>query len=100
FPFTVNHSFKNYESHPITIPQRHNDLVRAESLADEVRVLSPAGQTFRGHIYGGRSSRGDYFQLRIDERRRSDEFTQMPIGTQLEVTIARGPRGIVIELLA
>jgi hypothetical protein len=100
FVFRVNHSFLNYTSRPITVPNRFNALVRDYGLdAHYVHIHAFNGEQFDGRIYGSRNQNGtyEYHQIVINGRD-GDALSQLPLGQEITVRISRGARGVEVHI--
>jgi hypothetical protein len=68
FRFTIGNAFRNYSTHPITVPKNQIDyrkLVNAGLDSGNFTIVFPRGEKVRGHMYFGRAGFGQYYQLRI-----------------------------------
>jgi hypothetical protein len=67
FSFTINNSFLKYGSHPITIPREVNEFLTIHGITrnQDLRILFPDGSMAVAYIYQGKSSCGEYYQIKI-----------------------------------
>ena len=68
FPFRVNSSFLNKNTHPITIPRgevSYRVLESAELHREQYIIIYPKGERVPGHMYSGVAGRGPYYQLTV-----------------------------------
>lgn len=91
FRFTINKSFLDWPSHPITVPKSKVNYatLEAEGLdRGDLRVQSPDGSTLGGLMYSGKAGYGFYYQIRIDVPDRHS-LLRLPLGSQLLVELVR-----------
>lgn len=99
FDFSTNASFLSYPSHPITVPRKHIPDIDHQHLAPgPVTIISPSGRSYRGRLYKGRSSWGEYYQVRTNAVPAVDDLSKIPFGQLLQVTIERAYGGIEVRL--
>lgn len=99
FAFRVNRSFREYATHPITIPKSQVDYRQLErELAGGVEgdLRFPDGSSVPAFVYGGVAGYGPYFQIR--SQRYSPWVAQRTaVGDLIEVDLSseRGRLAIV-----
>ena len=99
FLFTVNRSFLEYPTHPVTVPRSRVDYaqLRREGLGPSLTIVAPTGQTVTGRLYSGIAGYGHYYQIQADGHR-GDPLYELPLGACLRVEVARGDMGTVVRL--
>lgn len=68
FRFTINASFLQYSTHPITVPKsqvKYSQLVSEEVDKGDLTIIFPKGERVRGHMYYGEAGYGPYYQIRM-----------------------------------
>ena len=99
FPFVVGHSFRDYAHHPITVKTNCNQRLESEGLGPgPATLIAPTGECYRAQIYRGVSSWCEYFQIRVLSGPWHDPLAQLPLATQLIVTIDRNGSDLVVRL--
>lgn len=91
FRFTVNKSFLDWPSHPITVPKSKVDYARLEAEGldrGDLRIQTPDGSTLGGLMYSGKAGYGFYYQIRIEVPDRHS-LLNLRIGSELIVELDR-----------
>ena len=73
FEFTINESFLEGGSHPITIPkgQIPYENLRAINLNHKnILTILPHGERYKSELYHGEAGFGEYYQLRLQGSQR------------------------------
>jgi hypothetical protein len=89
FEFTVNRSFLDYVSRPITVPKEVYGELEATSIVgtENVRITCPDGSLMSGHIYGGHAGYGFYYQIRVKTGHADDPLSRLTTETKINVRI-------------
>ena len=89
FSFTVNKSFVNTSTHPITIPTEHNSVLRRHIPSDhhEIALCISDYITVSGYIYYGVSSWGPYYQIKIPRQEYSTIPEHYQVGQLINVEV-------------
>ncbi len=100
FPFTINKSFVNVSTHPITIPQEYNSVLKEHISCDhyEIKLWISNYITIRGYIYYGISSWGPYYQIKIPKQEYSSISKNYRLGQQIEVELKISKPSIKVYL--
>lgn len=89
FAFTVNKSFVNTPTHPITIPTKYYSVLRNYIQSDRHNVTLCISDfiAINGYIYHGTSSWSPYYQVKVQRQ----EYNMIPehfqVGQSIEVEI-------------
>ena len=99
FPFTINKTYRNSATHPVTIPKRHYTSLKRHMRGDRVDVtILGAGRRISGSIYRGCAGFGEYYQLRMSNH----DFTKLPAscvkGRTLDVHFECAGQSIKVHL--
>ncbi len=100
FRFTVNKSFLDWPTHPITVPKSKVDYtsLEDEGLDDgELRIQTPDGSTSGGLMYSGKAGYGFYYQIRMNVPD-GHSLLSLPIGSELIVELERNGKTSLVRL--
>lgn len=68
FKFTINASFLQYSTHPITVPKsqvKYSQVVEEGIDRGDLTIIFPRGERVSGHMYYGKAGYGPYYQVRM-----------------------------------
>ena len=100
FSFTINSSFLNYPTHPITVPRSCVDYRRIRAEFEEralLRIVAPNGVEFTGELYFATAGYGEYYQIRVKGGPKQS-LSGLTRGDRVSVQLAHGISGPEVRL--